>query len=191
MTARRRARTLSGTTKANDIQQLRSTPDRWGGAVAESGIMGRLKRVEGDIVAIKTDVSVLKTDVSVLKTDVSVLKTDVSVLKTEMVEVKADIREIKTAIAHLAGIAIDHSERFDRVDQRLEELNRSMRHGFDELRQSLGQRIDWLIAASTQERTRSYERQNVAEARQDAANERIDALERRVTKLEEREPPER
>jgi chromosome segregation ATPase len=54
---------------------------------------------------LKTDVSVLKTDVSALKTDVSALKTDVSVLKTDVAELKVT--------------AAKHSQKLDRLDEKI------------------------------------------------------------------------
>jgi hypothetical protein len=82
-------------------------------------------------------------------------------------KVERESRDFKRALLQITDILVDQSERIDGVGKRVEELGGRI----DDLRDSLGGRLDRLIAVTIQERTYSVER--------------LADIERRLSRLEE------
>lgn len=86
------------------------------------------------------------------------------IVLTRLARVERDVGELKTAVVQITHILVDHGERMDSGF-------RTLRGEMQELRESLGQRLDRLIAVTIEERTESADR---------LAN-----IERRLSKLED------
>ena len=86
------------------------------------------------------------------------------IVLTRLARVERDVGELKTAVVQITHILVDHGERMDSGF-------RMLRGEMQELRESLGQRLDRLIAVTIEERTESADR---------LAN-----IERRLSKLED------
>ena len=86
------------------------------------------------------------------------------IVLTRLARVERDVGELKTAVVQITHILVDHGERMDSGF-------RTLRGEMQELRESLGQRLDRLITVTIEERTESADR---------LAN-----IERRLSKLED------
>jgi tetrahydromethanopterin S-methyltransferase subunit G len=74
------------------------------------------------------------------------------------------LRRLENAFVQVTEILVDHGQRFDRIERRLE--------GIDERLEGVTERLDRLIAVTIEERTSHYER--------------LRDIERRLARLEER-----
>lgn len=85
-----------------------------------------------------------------------------------LARLERDVGDIKGAVLRISGILVDHGTRIDRVSERVDALGDRV----DALGERLTDRLDRLIAATTQERTLGFER--------------LADIERRLIRLEER-----
>jgi archaellum component FlaC len=91
-----------------------------------------------------------------------------SKIMARLEKVEREAYDVKRVLGRITTILIDHSERIDRIGTKVEQLGTKV----DNVGDRVSERLDRLIAVTTQERTYSVER--------------LSDIERRLSRLEAR-----